>query len=466
MQAESVTRFWDNFISKTKSYGVKPTAVRWYVRHAEEYIKTHPEHRLSDHTGREIEQYLRNKGRKPHLQDWQYRQLVQSLKILFMELVKAPWAADFAWDDWSIAAQSLPDNHATVARDYQPLGKLDSDTVNHDKDDGLFKQVFDRHPEHIKALITQIQVLHYSIRTERAYLGWLLRFIRYHGMQDPAQLSEQHIAQYLEWLVIKRKVSSSTQHQALNAIIFFYKKVLKRELSQDIEFVRSKKPRRLPVVLTREEARLLLNHLDNPMYKLMANMLYGCGMRLMECVRLRVLDVDFGYRQILIREAKGKKDRVTPIPQVLVEALKAQIEKANLLHAEDIEQGVGRVYLPEALARKYPNAEKEFRWQYVFPSSTISKDPRSGIFRRHHIHENGLQKHIKKSAEQVGITKKVNCHALRHSFATHLLESGYDIRTVQELLGHADVSTTMIYTHVLNTPGVTVTSPLDMLVSS
>lgn len=198
------------------------------------------------------------------------------------------------------------------------------------------------------------------------------------------------------------------------------------------------------MVLTRDEVKHLFAHIEHPKQKLMANLLYGCGMRLMECVRLRVLDVDFGYQQILVREAKGKKDRVVPLPQKLTDSLKLQIRKVKQLYEEDVKEGYGSVYLPMALERKYPNANKEFRWQYVFPSSTISRDPRLRIMRRHHVHESGLQQHIKKSAERAGITKKVNCHALRHSFATHLLESGYDIRTVQELLGHADVSTTMM----------------------
>jgi len=195
----------------------------------------------------------------------------------------------------------------------------------------------------------------------------------------------------------------------------------------------------------------------------MANLLYGCGMRLMECVRLRMLDVDFEYQQIMVRQSKGGKDRIVPIPKKLIKELEEHIENVKVLHNADLQDGFGSVYMPEALGRKYPNVEREFRWQYVFPSSTISKDPRSKAIRRHHVHERGLQKHIKKSAEEVGITKKVSTHSLRHSFATHLLENGYDIRTVQELLGHSDVSTTMIYTHVLNKPGVTVTSPLDML---
>lgn len=230
-----------------------------------------------------------------------------------------------------------------------------------------------------------------------------------------------------------------------------------------IAYTKSRKEKRLPVVLSREEIKRLFAHIEGEKQRVMANLLYGCGMRLMECVRLRILDIDFDYQQILIREAKGKKDRVVPIPRKLLATLKQQIDEAKRYHNDDLAAGFGDVYLPAALARKYPNAGKEFRWQYVFPASKISKDPRSGVYRRHHVHEADLQRYIKKAADAAGITKKVNCHALRHSFATHLLEAGYDIRTVQELLGHADVSTTMIYTHVLNRPGVSVISPFDVL---
>ncbi len=330
-------------------------------------------------------------------------------------------------DDWSAAASSLPDNHATLARDYQ-LFEREKDTPPdygaQDKNTVLYQRVFKLYPEHIRAFITQIRVRHYSIRTEQAYLGWILRYVCFHSMQDPAELCENHISQYLEHLVIRRKVSSSTQSQAFSALIFFYRQVLKRDLIERIEFVRSKKQRRLPVVLTPDEIKQLFLCLENPTQQLMANLLYGCGMRLMECIRLRILDVDFGYQQILVRNTKSKKDRVVPIPKKLVVSLERQIDRVRELHAEDLEQGFGKVYIPEALARKYPKAETELRWQYVFPSSKISTDPRSGISRRHHVHENGLQKHIKKAGEKAKINKKLNCHALRHSFATHLLENG------------------------------------------
>lgn len=466
MNDQNIARFWENYINKTVTYNINPKVARWYVRHVEQYIKAYPTLKLAQHSAEQIEHYLREKGRNPRLEDWQYKQLVDALKILFVEIVKAPWSESFAWQDWSELADTLENSHSTVSRDYQPVTRWSTDDRVFGKDEkesGLFKEVYKKYPDVIDKYVTQIRMLQYSIRTERAYLGWFVRFIRFHSMQNPSNLSESDIAQYLEYLVVRRNVSGSTQAQALNAIIFFYKKVLARELGESIQFSRSSKPRRLPVVLTNTEVIQLFNSINNQTYKLMANLLYGCGMRLMECVRLRVLDIDFGYQHILVRNTKGKKDRVVPIPMRLVEALQDQIDRVKRLHAEDLEEGYGAVYLPDALSRKYPKAEKELKWQYVFPSSKVSTDPRSGKMRRHHVHENGLQKYIKRASEDAGINKKVNCHALRHSFATHLLENGYDIRTVQELLGHADVSTTMIYTHVLNKPGVTVTSPLDVL---
>lgn len=466
MMDQSVSRFWDKFIDKTRSYGVNNHSARWYVRHAEQYIKSKPKKRLANHSAHDVESYLRSSGGISRLQDWQYKQIVTSLKILFVDMVKPAWANQFPWDQYIEHAQALPGNHATVARDYQEvdLDSIKQGLVNKSEaNKGLFNQVFAEYPQHIQNLIKHIRLKHYSIRTEQSYLGWLLRYISYHSMKDPVNMKEAEIASFLEHLVFQRKVSSSTQSQALNALIFFYKTVLGVELSDAIEFARSKKPKRLPVVLTVSEMKRILSNIEHPTQHLMANLLYGCGMRLMECVRLRIQDVDFEYRQILVRQAKGGKDRVVPIPKKSLPVLKSHIENVKKLHSEDLKEGYGSVYMPDALARKYPNAEKEFRWQYVFPSSAISKDPRSKAIRRHHVHERSLQRYIKKSADNVGITKKVSTHTFRHSFATHLLENGYDIRTVQELLGHADVSTTMIYTHVLNKPGVTVTSPLDLL---
>ena len=266
---------------------------------------------------------------------------------------------------------------------------------------------------------------------------------------------------FLEYLAVKRNVSANTQNQALNALIFFYTHVLDKPLNDLGDFVRSKRPKTLPVVMSKSETMSLLEKMDG-VYYLMAALLYGTGMRLMECIRLRVKDIDFGYQQITVRQAKGNKDRVVPLPETLIEPLKRQLESTRKLYNLDIKDGNCDVYLPEALTRKYPNASSEWIWQYVFPSQRLSVDPRSKTIRRHHIHENGLQKKVKKAAQLAAINKPVKCHTLRHSFATHLLEAGYDIRTVQELLGHADVSTTMIYTHVMNKPGVVVKSPLDL----
>lgn len=466
MEDKTVSRFWDNYITKTKSYRIKPDNARYYVRHVEAYIKAYPNKRLALHTTTDVEHYLKTKGRSILLEDWQFQQVITSLKILFLDIIRAPWADTFPWDEWIAQAECLDNDHSTVSRDFQPFDNsyLSTDIEKKLNTRGeLFKQVYSLYPQYIEDLIAKIRLKHYSIRTEQTYLHWVLRYIRFHSMTDPATLSELDISRYLEFLVLKRNVAANTQSLVLNAVMFFYKHVLNKEFETKIQFSRSKKNKRLPVVLSKDEIVSLFKLIGNPTQLLMANILYGCGLRLMECVRLRILDIDFDYHQILIRNTKGKKDRVVPIPHRLEQRFAEQIDYVKTLHDEDLEQGYGGVYIPGALTRKYPNAEFEFKWQYVFPASKLSTDPRSGKTRRHHMHENGLQKYIKKAADQQGLTKKVNCHSLRHSFATHLLENGYDIRTVQELLGHADVSTTMIYTHVLNKPGVTVTSPLDML---
>ena len=310
--------------------------------------------------------------------------------------------------------------------------------------------------------MVELRTRRYSIRTEQSYESWVTRFISYNGNREPKKLGSGEVVSFLQHLAVQRNVAESTQNQALNALVFFYDKVLKQPLGDIGSFVRAKRPKRLPVVLTRSEVTKTLEQMTGRQ-KLMASLLYGTGMRLMDCVRLRVKDIDFGYQQIVIRDGKGKKDRLVPLPERLIDELKAHLELVEETHRADLEKGLGETYLPDALDRKYPNGAKEWGWQYVFPSGRLSVDPRSGKARRRHIHENGLQKAIKKAALQADIAKQVNCHALRHSFATHLLESGYDIRTVQELLGHADVSTTMIYTHLLNRGGKGVKSPLDGL---
>ena len=305
-----------------------------------------------------------------------------------------------------------------------------------------------------------IRVKHYSIRTEEAYVNWIKRYILFHGKRHPVEMGGSEISRFLSHLAVEEKVSASTQNQALSAILFLYRDLLKRDFGWLDDVERAKKPARLPVVLSKEEAKAILVRLEGVKW-LMANLLYGSGLRLMECIRLRVKDLDFQYNQITIRDAKGQKNRVTMLPDSLKEPLQRHLERVKAIHEQDLKEGFGEVYLPFALERKYSNANTEWGWQYVFPASKRSKDPRTGKERRHHIAETVLQKAVKGALRLTGITKNASCHTFRHSFATHLLEEGYDIRTIQELLGHKDVSTTMIYTHVVKQGGKGVKSPLD-----
>ena len=318
----------------------------------------------------------------------------------------------------------------------------------------------EQRPRLLEQVRERIRLKHYSIRTEQAYLQWVRRFILFHGKRHPREMGKVEIERFLTHLAVNRNVAASTQNQALNAILFLYREVLAMEVEWLDGVQRAKKPARLPVVLTRSEVKALLARIEGRNW-LMAAMLYGCGMRLMECVRLRVQDIDFERRSIMVRQAKGQKDRVTMLPDSLVEPLRRQLVYAKSLHEEDLSLGFGRVYLPYALERKYPSANASWGWQYVFPASTRSNDPRANVIRRHHIDEQVLQRAVANAAREIGLTKPASCHTLRHSFATHLLEDGYDIRTVQELLGHKDVRTTQIYTHVLNRGGNAVRSPLD-----
>ena len=308
----------------------------------------------------------------------------------------------------------------------------------------------------------KIRLKHYSLRTEQAYSDWIRRFIRFHGTRHPREMGAAEVEAFLTHLAVVGKVAASTQNQAKSALLFLYKEVLESELPWLDNVEQAKAPKRLPVVLTRAEVQALLTRLEGTHW-LLASLLYGAGLRLMECLRLRVKDVDFARKEILIRDGKGLKDRVTMLPGALVEPLRTHLERVRVLHRQDIAEGFGTVYLPYALERKYPNAAREWIWQYMFPSAKRSVDPRSGETRRHHVQDQALQRAIKQAVRDADLTKPATPHTLRHSFATHLLEGGYDIRTVQELLGHSDVSTTMIYTHVLNKGGRGVASPLDGL---
>ena len=307
-----------------------------------------------------------------------------------------------------------------------------------------------------------IRVRHYSLRTEEVYLQWVRRYILFHGKRHPDDMGEAEVAAFLSYLAMERNVAAATQNQALSAILFLYTNVLGRDLDWLKDVARAKHPRRLPVVLSRDEIQRVLAWMVG-INSLLARLMYGTGMRAMESLQLRVKDVDFAYRQVIIREGKGNKDRVAPLPETLVEALQIQLARVRDLHNRDLAEGFGTVYLPHALARKYPKANRDWGWQYVFPSTTRGCDPRSREIRRHHWHDQNVQRALRKAARDAGVIKRLTTHVLRHSFATHLIEDGYDIRTIQELLGHKDVATTMIYTHVVNRGGRGVKSPLDRL---
>ena len=323
-----------------------------------------------------------------------------------------------------------------------------------------FQETVTKSPKLLDQVRDRLRTRHYSIRTERAYVDWIKRFIWFHGRRHPRELGASEVEAFLSHLAVAREVSASTQNQAKSALLFLYREVLEIELPWLDNVTQAKTPQRMPVVLTVAEVQRVLARLEGTVW-LMASLLYGTGLRLMECVRLRVKDMDFERLEIVVRDGKGGKDRVTMLPGRLVAPLQAHLERVRRLHEEDLAAGYGEVYLPHALARKYPNAAREWGWQYVFPSRNLSVDPRSGVTRRHHADEKALQRAMKRAVREAGIAKPATPHTLRHCFATHLLQSGYDIRTVQELLGHKDVSTTMIYTHVLNRGGRGVRSPLD-----
>jgi len=317
-------------------------------------------------------------------------------------------------------------------------------------------------PKLLDLVRNRIRARHYSRRTEKAYVHWIKRYIFFHEKRHPAEMGAPEITTFLTALAVRDKVAASTQNQALSALLFLYREVLDVELPWLDGLVRAKRPSHLPVVLTREEVRAVIAHLDG-VPRLMAVLLYGAGLRLLECCRLRIKDVDFATNQLTIRDGKGGKDRVTMLPAAVREPLGKHIERVRRLHETDIIRGGGWVELPFALARKYPNAGRDVSWQWVFPATRVYVDRATNQRRRHHLHESVLQRAMKEAVRRAGLPKPASCHSLRHSFATHLLEDGHDIRTVQELLGHRDVSTTMIYTHVLNRGPAGVRSPADRM---
>src|SRR3990172_1400701 len=475
---DAIKRFWDGYINYLTNQRVKPNTCRWYVRRVEQYIEANNGKKLARHQPEDIADFFQKTGREGQLKDWQFRQCVDAIRTLF-EWLDLEMRHQVDWQYWLDSAQSLPPDHRTIARDTP----VRSQQIQHEDAKRASSGLRERYAELRQLLITEIRRRAYAISTEQTYEHWLFSYIAFHNGRDPREMSGGDIVKYLEYLAVERNISASTQNLALNALVFFYQEVLHRPLGELDDFTRARRSRRLPVVLSRQEIGGLLDKLKG-MSWLMAALQDGTGMRLMECIRLWVQDIDFAYQQIFVRAGKGMKDRVVPLPGRLVDQLKEHLETIHQLHKDDLANGYGEVYLPGALAKKYRNAEKDWSWQYVFPSGKLSVDPRSGVVRRHHLHERSLQKAISKAARKAKIYKRVSSHTLRHSFATHLLEDGYgrflllqnlhtlhpvdNIRTIQDksdgirfgrtkyarrvktmdgfhqLLGHKDVSTTMI----------------------
>ncbi len=410
---------WVGYIEALARCEVPEERRRWYVRWVERFAVFLGGRPLESAERVDAEAFITSLSHGPRIETWQVRQASDALRILLVMVFGKRWRKD------------------------EPVSS------GHNLETSL------------APLRTVCRERHYSPRTERSYAHWTRRFLVFCRSRGGDKPGNQECRAFLEHLVLVERVAASTQAQALNALVFWFSQVRGEELGDLGDFAKSKRPRRLPVVLTRDEVRRLLSMIEGN-HALMVGLLYGAGLRLMELVSLRIKDLDFDARQIVVRDGKGGKDRVTVLPECFRPPLQEHLERVRNIHSSDLEQEYGGTTFWPALERKYPNAPREWAWQYVFPASRLCVDPETGRTRRHHVHESVLQRVVKEATRRAGLTKPAGCHTLRHSFATHLLESGADIRTVQELLGHADVSTTMIYTHVLNRPGLAVRSPADL----
>ncbi|SHJ96094.1 integron integrase [Malonomonas rubra DSM 5091] len=423
--------FWLSYEDCLTEICINPKHIHWYVIWCKHFVKFVGRLPLEDCRPEHVSAFLASLESRESIKDWQYQQARTALWYFFRDYLKVAWAAG-----------GTDDRPPAKARQYN------SDSLS------------SAHQATLEKMRSTLVGRQYAKRTITAYLDWAARFLGHYPQRKIDDLDATAVRAYLTWLVEKQNVAVNTQKQALNALVFLFQESEERSLGDFSDFTRAKKPIRVPVVLSREEVAALLAEI-NPPFTLICHLLYGAGLRLMEVIRLRIKDVDFAQSQILIRDGKGRKDRITMLPETCRKALEQQIAKARKIHAEDVKRNYGEVWLPSALSRKFPGASGDWRWQYVFPASRLSVDSESGKIRRHHFHDSAVQRAVREAAKRAELSKRVTPHTLRHSFATHLLDSGYDIRTVQELLGHADVSTTMIYTHVLNKPGLGVRSPID-----
>lgn len=425
-------QFWSSYEDCLTKNCINPQHIRWYVNWCRQFIKFIGALPLSDCRPEHVSEFLNNLRENEAIKDWQCHQARIALWHLFRDHLKISWAVSGSPElkispVEKVASQKLSVTHQST------LQKMRSTLVGRQ----------------------------YAKRTVTAYLDWATRFLCHYPQRNINDLDAAAVRAYLTYLVETHNVAVNTQKQALNALVFLFQESQERSLGDISDFTRAKKPIKVPVVLGRAEVSALLAELQPP-FTLICHLLYGSGLRLMEAIRLRIMDVDFAQGQILVRDGKGRKDRRTMLPETCRQPLEIQITAARRIHTEDLEQNHGEVWLPSALIKKYPGAGRDWRWQYLFPATRLSVDPESGKVRRHHFDESAVQRAIREATRRIELSKTVTPHTLRHSFATHLLEAGYDIRTVQELLGHADVATTMIYTHVLNKGGLGVKSPVDL----
>ena len=440
-----VNKFWLNFRKAVIENGIDEKYAEGYVEWCKKFALSMKGKPLRKRNVDDIKGFISKIKNQKNVQEWKVKQAREALYILYYKFLKIP--------------MEIPQPDSA-----NKLKKLNNSSNNRYKKEERFLvskiDIEDKHKILLEKIRKEIRYRHYSIRTESTYIEWIVKFLMFSNGEDPEKLASEDIRKYLDHLACERNVRANTQNLALNSIVFMYTQVLNRDPGDFSDFYRAKRGRKVPVVLSKEEVELLLEQLDG-VKLLMSGVQYGSGLRTTELIRLRIKDIDFARNNIIVRNGKGDKDRITMLPEKYKEDLKKQIEYSKELFLNDLKDGSDGVYIWPAYARKNSGAKKDWRWQYLFPASNLSADPRSRCFQRHHINQSVLQKAVKNAARSAGLSKEVTPHTLRHTFATHLLEKGYDIRTIQELLGHADVSTTMIYTHALNKPGVPVLSPAD-----
>ncbi len=413
-------RFWNNYLVVLSDSYIKPALFTWYARHCETFIRCYKETRLKQHTSDSITEYLSSLLNDESKQDWQQRQAIDALKLLFKS-IRAPLYREIDWEYWKSSCHKLGKEHDTNYRAHHPVSKERIDTASNISN----TESSEDRSKAINDLRIAIRRKNYSIRTEKSYTDWVGRLFKYISPVSPLKVDQQNIVAFLEYLAVHRGLSPRTQSLALNAISFYFKQVLNKEIGDISHFIRAKPREKLPVILVQSEVSAILDDLNGVQW-LVVSLLYGAGLRIMEAIRLRVHDIDFGYNQIIVRNGKGKKERVVPLPAKLIKPLKNHLGNVKRLHDADINQGHGGVYMPEELVKKYGKSDKQWVWQYVFPSYKLSVDPVSTAIRRHHINESTTQKCVRNTSRKLNINKRVTCHVFRHSYATHLLERGMD----------------------------------------